>query len=131
LGAFSQNARNEIKQGRKIYFYDNGIRNAVIGNFSPLPKRTDKGALWENFLVSERLKYLGNNEMERKSWFWRTTQQQEIDYIEEVEDKLLAFEFKWNPMKKVTLTKTFSNAYPNHQFKVITPVNFEEFVMLH
>ncbi len=131
LGAFSRNARNEIKQGRKIYFYDNGIRNAVIGNFSPLPKRTDKGALWENFLVSERLKYLGNNEMERKSWFWRTTQQQEIDYIEEVEDKLLAFEFKWNPMKKVTLTKTFSNAYPNHQFKVITPVNFEEFVMLH
>lgn len=129
LGALSRNVRNEIKKGRKIYFCDNGIRNAVLGNFSPLSMRTDKGALWENFLVSERLKYLGNNEMDVKSWFWRTTQQQEIDYIEERENKLLAFEFKWNPQKKVRLSKTFSNAYPNHEFKVITPDNFHEFVM--
>jgi uncharacterized protein len=129
LEALSRNVRNEIKKGRKIYFCDNGIRNAVLGNFSPIPARTDKGALWENFLVGERFKHLGNNELDVKSWFWRTTQQQEIDYIEEWENKLHAFEFKWNPQKKVRLSKTFSNAYPNHEFKVITPENFHEFVM--
>jgi uncharacterized protein len=129
LGALSRNVRNEIKQGRKIYFYDNGIRNAILGNFSTVATRTDKGALWENFLISERYKFLGNNELDVKSWFWRTTQQQEIDYIEEWEDKLLAFEFKWNPMKKARLSKTFSHAYPNHEFNVIDPTNFHEFVM--
>lgn len=129
LKALSRNVRNEIKKGRKIYFHDNGIRNAVLNNFSPLSARTDKGALWENFFISERLKYLGNNEMDVKTWFWRTTQQQETDYIEEWEEKLLAFEIKWNPQKKVRLSKTFANAYPNHKFKVITPENFHEFVM--
>jgi len=129
LWALSRNVRNEIKKGRKIYFYDNGIRNAVLGNFSSLAMRTDKGVLWENFLVSERIKHLGNNELDVKSWFWRTTQQQEIDYVEEHDNKLFAFEFKWNPQKKVRLSKTFSNAYPNHEFKVITPKNIHEFVM--
>ncbi len=129
LGALSRSVRNEIKKGRKIYFYDNGIRNAVLGNFSPLSLRTDKGVLWENFIVSERFKYLGNNELDVKSWFWRTTQKQEIDYIEEWENKLFAFEFKWNPQKKVRLSKTFANAYPTHEFKLITPENFHEFVM--
>ena len=129
LGALSRNVRNEIKKGRKIYFCDNGIRNAVLGNFSSLPVRTDKGVLWENFLVSERIKHLGNNEIDVKPWFWRTTQQQEIDYIEEWDNKLFAFEFKWNAQKKVRLSKTFSNTYANHEFKVITPENFQEFVM--
>lgn len=129
LGALTRNVRNEIKQGRKIYFYDNGIRNAILGNFSNLASRTDKGVLWENFMISERYKFLGNNETDVKTWFWRTTQQQEIDYIEEWEGKLLAFEFKWNPQKQVRLSKTFSNAYPNHEYKVITPENFHEFVM--
>lgn len=129
LWALSRNVRNEIKKGRKIYFYDNGIRNAVLGNFSSLAMRTDKGVLWENFLVSERIKHLGNNELDVKSWFWRTTQQQEIDYVEERDNKLFAFEFKWNPQKKVRLSKTFSNAYPSHEFKVITPENIHEFVM--
>jgi len=129
LGALSRNVRNEITKGRKIYFYDNGIRNAVLGNFSALSSRTDKGVLWENFLVSERFKFLGNNELEVKSWFWRTTQQQEIDYVEEQQDKFFAFEFKWNPRKKVRLSKTFSNAYPNFEFKVITPENFNEFLL--
>jgi uncharacterized protein len=129
LGALSRNVRNEIKKGRKIYFYDNGIRNAVLGNYSPLNIRTDKGSLWENFLVSERFKHLGNNETDVKSWFWRTTQQQEIDYIEERDDKLFAFEFKWNPKKKVRLSRTFSGAYSNHEFKVISRDNFHEFIM--
>ena len=129
LGALSRNVRNEIKRGRKIYFFDNGIRNAVLGNFSPIPMRTDKGSLWENFLVSERFKHLGNHEIDVKAWFWRTTQQQEMDYVEEWENKLYAYEFKWNPQKKAHLSKTFSNAYPKHEFKVIHPENFHEFVM--
>ena len=91
--------------------------------------RTDKGALWDNFLISERFKYLGNNELDIRSWFWRTTRQQEIDYIEQWENKLLAFEFKWNAQKKVRLSKTFSKAYSNNKFKMITPEYFHEFVM--
>lgn len=129
LGALSRNVRNEIKQGRKIYFYDNGIRNAILGNFSALSSRTDKGALWENFLISERFKYLGNNELDVKSWFWRTTQQQEIDYIEEHSGKLFAWEFKWNPQKQVRLSKTFTNAYPNTEFNVINSENLQDFLV--
>jgi predicted AAA+ superfamily ATPase len=129
LGALSRNARNEIKQGRKIYFYDNGIRNAILGNFSPLTSRSDKGVLWENFLVSERFKFLGNNERDVKSYFWRTTLQQEIDYIEEYPDRFFACEFKWNPQRKARLSKTFINAYPNNEFKVITPENVQDFVL--
>jgi uncharacterized protein len=129
LGALSRNVRNEIKQGRKIYFYDNGIRNAILGNFSALSSRTDKGALWENFLISERFKFLGNNEMDVKSWFWRTTQQQEIDYIEEYPDKILAWEFKWNSQKTVRLSKTFANAYSNTEFNMVNPENIQNFLM--
>jgi uncharacterized protein len=129
LGALSRNVRNEIKQGRKIYFYDNGIRNAILGNFSILSSRTDKGALWENFLISERFKFLRNNELDVKSWFWRTTQQQEIDYIEEHPDKLFAWEFKWNSKKEVRLSKTFINAYPNTEFQVVTPENIQNFIL--
>ncbi|HSM47371.1 MAG TPA: ATP-binding protein [Draconibacterium sp.] len=129
LGALSRNVRNEIKQGRKIYFYDNGIRNAILGNFSALSSRTDKGALWENFLISERFKFLWTNEMDVKSWFWRTTQQQEIDYIEEYPDKILAWEFKWNSQKTVRLSKTFANAYSNTEFNMVNPENIQNFLM--
>lgn len=128
LGAFSRNVRNEIKKGRKIYFYDNGIRNAILDNFSSLTLRTDKGALWENFIVSERFKFLGNNEIDVKSWFWRTTQQQEIDYIEEYSDKIKAWEFKWNTNKKPRISKTFLKAYPNTHFEVVHPGNFYPFL---
>lgn len=92
LPAYSRNVRNEIKKGKKIYFYDNGIRNAVLGAFTLLEGRTDKGALWENFLVSERYKLLNYQEIDAKRFFWRTTQQQEIDYLEEREGKLYAYE---------------------------------------
>lgn len=129
LRALSRNIRNEIRKSRKIYFYDNGIRNAVIGNFAPLNSRTDKGALWENFLISERKKWLENNEIDKKQWFWRTTQQQEIDYIEEDSSNFQVFEFKWNPDKKVKLSKTFSNVYPNHIFQVINHENFHDFLL--
>jgi predicted AAA+ superfamily ATPase len=128
LPGLSRNVRNEIKKGRKIYFYDNGIRNAVLGNFLPLNSRVDTGALWENFLISERLKILANSDDVTKCYFWRTTQQQEIDYIEERNNRLFTFEFKWNPSKKPLLSKTFSNAYPGSEFKVISPDNINVFL---
>jgi predicted AAA+ superfamily ATPase len=129
LPAYSRNVRNEIKKGKKIYFYDNGIRNAVIGNFSLLPGRTDKGALWENFLVSERLKLLHYQDIDAKRYFWRTTQQQEIDYLEERQGKLYAYEFKWNPKARVRFPKTFLNAYPENETSCVSRENFETFTL--
>jgi len=129
LNGLNRNVRNEIKKGKKIYFYDNGIRNAVLGNFLPVTSRIDTGPLWENFLISERIKFNTNRDIDFHSYFWRTTQQQEIDYIEEKENKLFAFEFKWNPNKKCFLSKTFSNAYPGSLFKVISQDNIHEFLI--
>ncbi len=97
LGSFSRNLRDEIKNGRKYYFWDNGLRNAVINNFNPINLRNDVGQLWENFLVSERMKFLYNKGVRFRSYFWRTYTQQEIDYIEELNARLYAYEFKWNP----------------------------------
>lgn len=129
LPAYSGNVRNEIKRGKKIYFYDNGIRNAVIGNFTPVAGRTDKGALWENFLISERYKRLVYHETDTKRFFWRTTQQQEIDYLEEREGKLYAYEFKWRPKIKFTFPKTFTRAYPNSEVRGINTENYDEFLL--
>lgn len=129
LHGLNKNVRNEIKKGKKIYFYDNGIRNAIIGNFLPLNSRTDIGALWENFIISERLKYNHNKDADFKNYFWRTTQQQEIDYIEEIDSGLYAYEFKWNPTKKGFLSKTFSKAYPVKKFDTISPESIESFLM--
>ncbi len=130
LPAYSRNVRNEIKKGRKIYFYDNGVRNAIINNFNPLSSRSDTGALWENFLISERMKYLNSNKLEAWKYFWRTTAQQEIDYLEELDGKMTAYEFKWNPNKTAKFPKTFTNAYPETEVKLITLKNFEEFVLV-
>lgn len=128
LRALSRNLRNELKKSRKIYFTDNGVRNAIIANFSPLNLRNDKGALWENFLVSERYKSLHYQNLFVNTWFWRTTQQQEIDYIEEKDGHLSAYEFKINPAKKARLPKTFGAAYPDHSFETITPANYFSFL---
>jgi len=129
LPAYSRNVRNEIKKGRMIYFLDNGVRNALIGNFLPLSSRTDTGALWENYLVAERRKMLANKKMNAAAYFWRTTQQQEIDYIEEGEQSLLACEFKWNPNKKGTrFPKTFLRAYPHAETRSITPADYDLFL---
>lgn len=130
LPALSRNVRNEIRKGKKIYFYDNGVLNAVVGNFNPLASRTDTGALWENFLISERKKILAYNDRTPGNFFWRTTLQQEIDYIEETPEGFSAFEFKWNAGRKVLFSKTFLNAYPVTDKAVITPENFMEFVSL-
>lgn len=128
LHAYSGNVRNEIKKSRKIYFYDNGIRNAVINNFDPIQMRPDKGALWENFLISERMKFLNNNQITTKSYFWRTTQQQEIDYVEEQKGILNAYEFKWNIKSKIKFPKTFLKNYKVSAKEIITPDNFDVFL---
>lgn len=128
LPGLNRNVRNEIKNGRKIYFHDNGIRNAVLGNFLPLRSRVDTGALWENYLISERFKIISNLDIVPQKFFWRTTQKQEIDYIEEHDDNLFAYEFKWNPARKAFISKTFSGNYKVSEFKVITPDNYHEFL---
>lgn len=127
LTSFSKNIRNEIKANKKIYFYDNGVLNMLIGNFNALEFRQDKGALWENFLVSERMKQLSYTQSIAKPYFWRTTTQQEIDYIEINSDKVSAFEFKWATTKKAKLPKSFSDAY-NPSFLVVNKDNFREFL---
>ncbi len=129
LSSFSRNLRNEIKKNKKIYFYDNGIRNMVIGNFNPLKLRIDKGALWENFLISERLKQIEYKQSLAHIYFWRTRQQQEVDFVEENSGNIYGYEFKWNNRKKVKLPKTFIETY-NAKSKVIDRKNFREFVIL-
>jgi predicted AAA+ superfamily ATPase len=129
LQSLSRNLRNELKKSRKIYFYDNGIRNAVIGNFNRLDTRRDIGALWENYLISERKKLIEYKRIYGNQFFWRTTQKQEIDYIEEYDGIFHAYEFKYNPKKKTRLPITFSKAYPNHEFKLVNNNNYNDFLM--
>jgi hypothetical protein len=130
LRSYSKNIRNEIKKSRKVYFYDNGIRNMVLGNFSDLSLRGDVGMLWENFLVSERRKQNKYKFTLAKSYFWRTTQQQEIDYIEDVGQKLYGYEFKWSPKKKAKLPRTFITEY-QAESAVIDRDNFRTFVIIN
>ena len=131
LGSFSRNLRNELKASRKIYFWDLGIRNAIIGNLAQIENRTDAGELWENFAIAERLKQNAYQNSFAQSWFWRTQQQKEIDYIEEENGMIHAFEFKWNEHKARTkCPESFSTAYPDALFQVITPKNIEEFLMI-
>lgn len=128
LPALSRNVRNEIKKGKKIYFYDCGIRNAILSNFNPVQSRTDIGALWENFIMAERLKFLRYKGIETVQYFWRTTQQQEIDLIEETNQQFAAFEFKWNEKAKARFPQTFIGNYPTSSTRIITPGNMEEFI---
>lgn len=127
LRSYSKNLRNEIKKSRKIYFYDNGIRNMVLGNFTSLDLRQDTGALWENFLISERLKQNTYKNNFAKMYFWRTKQQQEVDLVEEKEGKLTGFEFKWKAKKRLKLPKTFINAYQANE-EIIDRTNFRKFL---
>ena len=130
LGSFSRNLRNELKFSKKIYFWDMGIRNAVIGNFSLAETRSDIGAMWENFAIAERMKQINYRHPFAQSYFWRTKQQTEIDYIEELDGSLRAFEFKWNERKSLRCPLAFSNAYPDASFSVITPSNIDDFLRL-
>lgn len=128
LPSYSKNIRNELKKSKKIYFYDCGIRNAIIGNFSHLHSRTDVGALWENYLIAERIKLKSYQHKKTEFYFWRTTQQQEIDLIEIEKNEMTAFEFKWNKKAKLKISKTFSKAYQNAKHQLITPNNYDEFL---
>jgi uncharacterized protein len=124
LPALKKNLRNEIGKSRKIYFWDLGMRNAIIQRLHTLDMRDDTGALWENFCVAERMKFLAYNHMHAVSYFWRTYAQQEIDYIEESDGKYSAFEFKWQPGRKTGLPGDYKAGYPDSAFETITPDNF-------
>lgn len=129
LGAFSGNIRNEIKKSKKIYFYDNGIRNAVIQNFSPLTLRQDVGALWENYFMAERMKFNHYNRRFIKSYFWRSFQQQEIDLVEQENGLITAYELKWNTRKNSKIPKTFSDNYTLKDNFTISPNNYFDFLI--
>ena len=130
LTSLARNIRNELKSSRKIFFWDLGIRNAVIGNLTQIENRQDAGALWENFVIAERMKMLAYNGSFAQTYFWRTKQQQEIDYLEEEDGKIKAFEFKWNPNKAAAkCPDSFLKAYQNPELKVIIPLNVDEFLL--
>lgn len=128
LSSLSRNLRNELKKSRKIYFYDNGLRNAVINQFNSMALRQDTGALWENFMMSERIKLLAYRRFNVNQYFWRTHAGQEIDYIEERNGEMKAYEFKWSSKAKAKIPLTFLKAYPDASTKVISPDNMDEFL---
>ncbi len=127
LGAYSRNLRKEVTKAGKWYFYDNGIRNAIIGSFSPLSVRQDTGALWENYIIGERRKANFNEGLHKAFYFWRTYDRQEIDLIEESSDELTALEFKWGK-KMPKMPKAFREAYPQATFHVVNTENYMEFI---
>ena len=130
LHGLSRNLRNELKKAKKIYFYDNGVRNAIIQQFAPLELRNDVGALWENFFISERIKRNHYQQNYCNIYFWRTKSQLEIDYIEEQNGQMTAFEMKWNPKKSnISIPETFLNAYDVKETVVITPDNYLDYLL--
>ena len=124
LVGFSRNLRKEVTKSNKWYFYDNGLRNVIIANLNPLNLRGDVGQLWENYIISERLKYQNYERMIVNNYFWRTYDQQEIDWVEERGGKLLGYEFKWNPKKSVKVPASWKKAYPEASFETRTPDNY-------
>lgn len=128
LPSYSGNLRTELRHNRKIYFYDNGIRNAILSNFAPLNLRTDTGALWENLMLSERIKHNAYRQSYARLYFWRTQAQAEIDFVEIEDDRMQAYEFKYNPTRSHRAPKSFSDTYPAASFQVITPDNYPAFV---
>ncbi len=130
LGSYSSNLRNEIKKSRKYYFTDNGIRNAVINNFSDISGRTDIGALWENYCITEFRKLAEYNDRFSNMYFWRNYDGAEIDLVEEKDGKLTTFEFKWSEKRKPKLPKSFSEAYQTDMHRVISPENLHEILSL-
>jgi uncharacterized protein len=129
LTSFSRNLRNELKKSQKIYFYDLGVRNALVQAFNPLPLRLDAGALWENFCIAERLKFNRYNRRYANMYFWRTRTQQEIDYVEEVDSQLAGYEFKWGATKPLRPPQTFLEAYPGSTVERIDRSNYWRFLL--
>jgi predicted AAA+ superfamily ATPase len=129
LKPYSRNLRNELKNTRKIYFYDNGLRNATIADFRQVEIRNDTGALWENFMISERIKQINYKGLWVNKWFWRTVEQKEIDYLEEADGQLSAYELKWNTHTPAKRPKSFAEAYPSATFTVVHRDNLDEFLL--
>ncbi len=129
LNSYSNNIDNELKKGKKIYFWDVGIRNTLIRNFSPIELRNDVGALWENFVIVELLKKNSYQKKHAEYYFWRTTQQQEIDLIEVINGKIVAYEIKYNPKQKVNFSKTFIKTYQPEAVKVIHSENIFDYIL--
>lgn len=125
---FSRNLRKEITKSNRWYFYDNGIRNGIINNFSLLENRTDVGNLWENYLASERIKHQNYTQKSVSNYFWRTYDQQELDWLEEQNGQLNGFEFKWNERRKSKIPTAFAKAYPEATFEVINRQNYLDFI---
>lgn len=125
---FSRNLRKEITKSNRWYFYDNGIRNVIISNFSRLDSRTDVGALWGNYLASERIKYQNYTQKNVANYFWRTYDQQELDWLEEENGVLRGYEFKWNENRKAKIPTAFAKAYPEANFEVINKSNYLDFI---
>ncbi len=124
LGSYSKNVRNELKRSSKIFFWDNGIRNAVIDDFKPLDSRQDTGALWENYFIAERRKFLLNSRKRFEHYFWRTTQKQKIDLIETIGQDMGAYELKWNPRKRNSAPLTFLRNYPGVKVELVNRDNY-------
>jgi len=129
LPSFSRNLRNEISRGKKIYFYDTGIRNSLLQNFSNPSNRTDIGPLWENFCLIERIKFNQASGRKVNMYFWRTYQQKEIDLLEESEGLLEAFEFKWSGKAKIRIPADFIRTYPETAHHLVTRENYQEFLI--
>ena len=129
LPGYHTNQRTELKKSKKIYFNDLGIRNAIINDFRPIEIRTDAGAIFENFIINEFRKKNEYEQVYANFHFWRTTNQNEIDLVIEKNNFLATFEIKYNPNKKATLTKSFSNLYENHSFEVVNNDNFDRFLI--
>ena len=128
LRSFSRNLRKEIAKGQKVYFYDLGIRNALIRNFNPLSLRNDVGGLWENWCIVERMKLNMNRRRFVNSWFWRTYDQKEVDYIEEEGGRMIAVEFKYKPDQKQKMVREFMDTYPGTTFMTVSRENYWDFI---
>lgn len=124
VGGFSRNLRKEITKSSRWYFMDNGIRNILVANVNPIELRNDMGQLWENYMVSERIKFQKYSGMIVNNYFWRTYDQQEIDWVEERGGKLYGYEFKWNPKKRPNEPRGWKNNYPNAEYEIINPDNY-------
>ena len=129
IEGYSKNLRKEITKSSRWYFFDNGIRNAIIGNYNTLENRTDVGDLWENYLAAERIKKQQYQQQIKQNYFWRTYDQQELDWVEQEAETLEAFEFKWNKNKKQKIPTAFAKAYPTASFTTITPENYLDFIL--
>ncbi len=128
VGGFSRNLRKEVVKNSKWYFYDNGIRNALIANFNPLEMRNDQGALWGNYVISERVKFQHYHRMVVNNFFWRTYDKQEIDWVEEREGRLFGYEMKWGAIRKTKVPGAWLQSYPEAEYHTITPENYLSWV---